>query len=146
MKPANVFAILCTVLIILIILTGCGSGVVSTPVEQGEFRQYALAFEETARLHGRDLHGAALSVSIEFGNPEGAVTARCYFEGRIVIAKEAWEGISEMQRRVRMFHELGHCVLQRQHTDQPSIMNGQWELGAPQYRKDQEFYDSELFQ
>jgi hypothetical protein len=35
----------------------------------------------------------------------------------IKINKKFWETASEVQRRILIFHELGHCVLDRRHDD-----------------------------
>lgn len=45
---------------------------------------------------------------------------------KITIDPDDWEGLCELQRKALVWHELGHCVLDRPHTndgDPPSYMN-----------------------
>ncbi len=93
-----------------------------------------------------------LSVDLEFADLEGQ-NGRCDYGKRILIDRGSWDMESEVNREVVMFHEMGHCILNRRnHTDilldngQPSsIMDGRY---RPQYAyvENREYYLDELFQ
>lgn len=136
-------------LAILLLLASCGRGVEPPQANQGEFRAYAEAFEETARAHGKDLKGASFSVEIKFGTPreDGKVgyCERSFFTApEITILKEWWEKLPNSGRKVLLFHELGHCVLHRDHTTNRSIMI-QRGIGADEFERHEGFYEAELF-
>lgn len=55
-----------------------------------------------------------------------------------------WVKASEAQREILMFHELGHCDLRLDHTDEDRIMNPQL-LGGDYYLDNKEFLINSLF-
>ncbi len=70
----------------------------------------------------------------------------------IRINPDQWQTLGETGRQILLFHELGHCVLNRDHrTDRredrspasimfPSLLN------PIVYRRDREYYQHELFE
>ncbi len=87
-----------------------------------------------------------LTVSLEFGDMGGAgEDGKCVAHTRIVIDKTFWKYAWPQRKEVLLLHELGHCLLGREHTPglldsgQPSsLMNGQ-------YRPDLTFYENEVY-
>lgn len=90
---------------------GCGRNI------DPEFMPYVERFMKDGGLT------AITSIQIEFGNAEGAV-ARCSktFSGPIIrVQRSAWgfvgNELGESGREQFLYHELGHCVLGRDHVD-----------------------------
>lgn len=101
------------------LIFGCGQA----PHDPGIFSPYVQEFEDTARSQGVSVSAAGMS--IEFGTPAiSDELANCDWSGHIVVKQDVWDGLNEYDRKMLMFHEMGHCVLGRQHSDQPgSIMS-----------------------
>ena len=66
----------------------------------------------------------------------GSFWGRCHkAQGYIEVDKKVWERVSNTLREMLVFHELGHCALSRQHSDnKESLM--QAPLMNPDYYKD----------
>lgn len=64
----------------------------------------------------------------------------------ILIDPNFWYSPSttEKDREVLMYHELGHCDLDRDHIDPSSIME-EYHIGGGEYEDHEEYYKSELF-
>lgn len=61
----------------------------------------------------------ATNLIIEYGvTSHKSAGATCYSEGtpRIVVDRDTWSVMSDVSRREVIFHEMGHCVLGRDHT------------------------------
>lgn len=82
--------------------------------------------------------------------PTAVVAGSCFRQTgrspRIVINTEIWQNITETRRKVLMFHELGHCVLFRDHIQgfNTSIMNP-WVISDSKFESDEEELLAELF-
>lgn len=62
-------------------------------------------------------YGHRINNRIDFGVTDGDHVAECYYlEANVVVRKEFWDQATDLTREQLMFHELGHCVLGRQHT------------------------------
>lgn len=75
----------------------------------------------------------------------------CWSYGTVEIVRRTWETISETQKHLLIYHELGHCVLKRPHRDDiyddhcpKSIMNS-IEAYDFCYDRHKEEMDKELF-
>jgi len=56
--------------------------------------------------------------NVRFGLLEGDTVGLCiydFFNSNVIIDESAWESYSHNKREVLVFHELGHCVLNRGH-------------------------------
>jgi hypothetical protein len=92
----------------------------SPPETPPEFAIYLADFEVQARLHGRNI---STDIPVAFGDlsdrePENGdqVIGLCYFTPRhIVIDKSWWTKAPAWGKESLIFHELGHCVLDRDH-------------------------------
>jgi len=86
-------------------------------------RAYETVFHKEARERGWDAYPTTLEVKYEF--IEGFSTeARCGFgDNTVTIDAETWEKASDTHREVLVFHELGHCLLMRNHRNECSLMN-----------------------
>jgi len=98
--------------LILTLLCGCGRA----QRHVDGFETELSAFEEAARVEGRAIDTSNLV--IEFGQVEPGKAANCQItdQGPIVQVKESiWTGYDREDREALIFHELGHCLLGRQH-------------------------------
>jgi hypothetical protein len=98
--------------VLCLLLTACGKPQRNT----GDFEHYVAAFEEQAAAHGHTMHIEDLTV--EYGDT-GGKPAICKMGKRLIIVKEStWKtSLSESSRLRIMFHELGHCILERGHAE-----------------------------
>lgn len=118
------------------------------------FESYVDSFRVAASSRGRALEIEDLI--IEFGTPaSGNADATC-FQGRgsprIVIDKAKWDAMADAKKTALLFHEMGHCVLQREHKPgngranacPDSVMNP-YTLSEFCFSKWQDEYLAELF-
>lgn len=94
------------------------------------------------------------SIKVKFSNKMEAGGTCLRRNGRtpvITINKKAWITMTDSQREQLMFHELGHCVLNRDHCDkanygQPmSLMHTDKYVGDRFYHEHRHWYYIELF-
>lgn len=134
----------------ILVVSGCGR-----EYNVSGFESYVSSFEESAHARGVDL--AIADLVIEFGTPAAPTAdATCYQGGntvpRIVIDQKKWDAMPEAKRTALLFHEMGHCVLDRPHLDGAksgsscpvSVMNS-YTLSATCYSSNEDYYLSELF-
>ncbi|MCP3932093.1 MAG: hypothetical protein GY705_23725 [Bacteroidetes bacterium] len=87
---------------------------------------YFDSFEYEASLRGLDINLLEAGVEGYIENIEDdGVIGQCQSGSgrRILIDDQYWKRASSMQRESVIFHELGHCYLQRDHSDD-SYSNG----------------------
>lgn len=91
----------------------------------------------------------AEQMSIEFTDtiPSRDIVASCSGGKHIAVYRPVWVKASHTKREMIIFHELGHCVLNREHsstTDKPSLM-AESLISVRAYRENREYYLRELF-
>lgn len=126
------------ILLASLFLTGCGSNFIDdhirksdpsprrpAPVIDDAFKQYVARFE--------DAYGQKVSMLIQFEKQEAPRLGVCYSwddgHREIKIDREGWDDMSDLGKEQLMFHELGHCQLNRPHIED-NIKLGRW-LNAP---------------
>lgn len=69
----------------------------------------------------------------------------------IFINERSWKKLNRIEKKLLIYHELGHCVLDRRH-DESIFINGEPKsimhpngITWKQYRKSKRYYDRELF-
>ena len=82
---------------------------------------YFDSFESAAKVRGIevDLSSEGISAFLLSIN-EGSVIGKCSSKGdnkTITIDSDFWRSASHFERELVVFHELGHCYLQRNHLD-----------------------------
>lgn len=89
-----------------------------------ELEAYVQQFREEAQKRGKAV--ATDNLIIEFGQPSlKEACGECVLEAgktpRIILAKNAscWQQVSTQERECLVFHELGHCLLNRSHVATP---------------------------
>lgn len=103
---------------VILILTAC-STIKVTPVEGDAFVKYVERFEV---LYGQRVTGVDISLGL-ITDLDGSVMTKtgavCFMTTprKIVLNVVNWEDKSELFQEMLVFHELGHCVLNRRHTD-----------------------------
>lgn len=133
---------------------------------EADLAPYVQSFVEDAEKHGMTIDVSALQAKIvdmpeEIG-PMGWVTVgTCYYQAAawkesplIIISRSYWKDASPSNRKVLMYHELGHCMLLRDHDDtmtevgkkeiHSSIMNS-FVLAPFEFRDSEKYYVDELF-
>lgn len=99
---------------LIFIFTGCGKTLSIAP----EFQSTVDEFNQVAAQHG---HNGVDNLIVEFGQTSNKnAGATCYQDSgtpRVAVDEKTWNSASDKQRKEMMFHELGHCVLNRSHTE-----------------------------
>ena len=99
-------------LLSLLFFTGCAPAILEI---DPELQEYVTYFEE---LHGQEI----TDLKASFGDTTVIgknVVGYCRFGmvPEIVVSREYWDRSDYLSREELMFHELGHCVLDRDHND-----------------------------
>jgi len=103
-----------TWLVLVVLVTGCGRD-----YRVSGFESYVDSFKAAAKTVGHEL--TINDLIIEFGKPASEnADATCYQGAgtpRIAVDRSRWEKMEEMKRTALLFHEMGHCVLERRHKE-----------------------------
>lgn len=94
--------------------TACGRPPV---LEIGGFENYVQRFEMKSQEAGNPVKVTELK--IQFGDLEAAYEDGICELGdmtpTITVSKPSWDQMDDTEREILMFHEMGHCVLNRKH-------------------------------
>jgi len=90
-------------------LGGCGR------LDLGEFAPYVQRFEAEGQARGWDVQVTNLVVKL--GDLPDGMYGICHhgLTPEIEVSRAYWPGATEEQREILLFHELGHCILEREH-------------------------------
>lgn len=143
----------------LLVLVGCGKNYnpdLNRPHVNKDLQIYVNRFVQVAEELGRPVSLGRLQVEF-VPSMEGNVIGKCYYGTgrRIEINRSYWErsNVRNSDRESLMFHELGHCILNRGHDDRSmpgyywleiSIMNS-YHLSYTYYENNWQYYMKELF-
>jgi hypothetical protein len=137
-------------LILFVALSACGRAPV---LELGQFSSYVERFEEVSSTVGAPVKVTDLVV--KFGTvgerQDGVCETGDFIPPTIIINSKNWGKMSEDEREALMFHELGHCVLTRNHVTEmmdeetPLSMMYPIALNPSRYVEHREHYHRELF-
>ena len=87
-----------------------------------DLRPYFLMFQEEAltRGHNISIMDSSLIAVLSTDLPNNII-GQCQHNttkpNEIKISKRTWQNFTAIQREYVVFHELGHCILHRSHTD-----------------------------
>ncbi len=105
---------------IALALSACGRAPV---LELGQFASYVERFEQVSSKVGKPVKVTDLVV--RFGSPEevgerrdGVCETGDFIPPTVILNVRNWGRMSEESREALMFHELGHCVLFRNHVSE----------------------------
>ena len=88
-----------------------------------EFEEYVDQFFEEAQKRNLDISRDDYTFSVNFG--EEVALGVCFLNSdRIEINRFYWGTLSDLTRQYLIFHELGHCILERLHDD-AALPNGE---------------------
>lgn len=115
-----------TTKILLLLILGCTWMSCSTEndkVIESELISYFEDFENEATARGLDIKIENIDIGAYIHNIETRGTlgqCKSYSDGshEVVIDAQYWERISTIEREYLVFHELGHCILDREHKDE----------------------------
>jgi hypothetical protein len=125
-------------LVAAFILQACGPS-----LHLGDFAQYAYDFRSEAAKRGVEVILA--DVYIEYHVLDAKTLADCRGGSDKIIRVDPvkWETLTEAQREVLMYHEFGHCLLDKDHTPytimQSTLLNADYYVGNKESLLDQLF-------
>lgn len=135
-------------LVFILSITACASA--SKPInEHREVAEIVREFEYFCNCR--------VDIPIYFTSFDSSVIGMCYgflgpyFLKSIDLDKEYWDNASFYQKEELLFHELGHCILNRMHDDRmiPSGFPHPYSIMYPytfyQYQYHRDYYIEELF-
>lgn len=102
-------------LLIALIFVGCGDEM-SGKIDNA-LLPIALEFQADAIAHGSSVKVTSINIGFDdqYGMDLGeGIIAGCKVEG-IIVARKIWEMATDLERKVVMYHEFGHCLLGRDH-------------------------------
>ncbi len=119
-------------LVLALVLVGCAEAphrldvgpefiehVLEFQIESGHYLQTPVLIDNLVVRFGPMHYGAA---------PD--VVGYCAYRGGetpvITIRHDKWVTYSHVMREELMFHELGHCILDRSHDSRTMVLEGQW--------------------
>lgn len=112
-------------LYIVIIILFCGCSDDKVQVIPIELQSYVDMFFEEGKLRGLNASLDEVDLTIQFGSLSGVRDGQCSFRNNtITIDREKWDLMPEESRVWLIFHELGHCILGRQHRNE-TMENGE---------------------
>lgn len=134
-------------------LTGCGKD--KKRDVDPSLDSYVTAFENASVDNGGGVKVDNLSAQFgDLDNPSerGVCVTKGDDTPTITISKTIWDRIPESERRELMFHELGHCVLFREHLDAltndghtPASLMNKYAIQGTTYSQYEKQYEAELF-
>ncbi len=113
---------------LLALLFGCGSAATAEPDIDPIYQTYYEHFLEDAAKEHTDVNPSGLTIITvpSIANDKKGIVTRgdCLMSAkRVRISKKYWDLSTEGQREHLIYHELGHCLLYRHHTDKKMIVN-----------------------
>ena len=109
----------------VLVLSGCGQEALELQTHDfdEELSRYRNEFYDVAAARGRDGSLAptvmmrAARVTTDSGEPAAAVCERGGIIPVVTVDSLTWPALSKIQKRGLVFHELGHCLLERSHKE-----------------------------
>ncbi len=146
-------------MLVFFLLFGCKKDKIEYIVDS-DFEEYVQRFINEAAARGVEIDFSDTGLLIEYSDRivDGA-SGYCYLgEHHIVIDKSEWTALTDTQKEYLLFHELGHCELDRRHKNDQfenllweSLMRGdplvgtQQNIPVPYYGFRKNYYRDELF-
>lgn len=113
--------------IILLIWTGCRENPQKEIIIPSEFQEYVDRFIAEGAVRGYEIDFSDTGLLIEFRDAVDTESGGVCFLGRhhIQIEKFYWDNANDLEKEGVIFHELGHCELDRLHRND-TLPNGEW--------------------
>ena len=148
------------VLLSFLLLFGCKKDDPIEYIVDSDFEEYVQRFIDEAAARGVEIDFSDTGLLIEYSDRivDGA-SGYCYVgQHHIVIDKSEWSTLTDTQKEYLLFHELGHCELDRRHKNDQfdnllweSLMRGdplvgtQQNIPVPYFGFRKNYYRDELF-
>lgn len=112
-------------LILLLGLFGCGTFYVSPHINP-ELEPYVTSFQQEGIKRGKYVSTEKLNIDFaDIQSSKPNVVGLCYLiSGKVEIDINWWLIASNAEKENLVYHELGHCLLNRDHCEAPS--NSSW--------------------
>jgi hypothetical protein len=125
-----------------------------------EFRDVYNAFQHEAILHHKSLNYANLTIEMYEPRVQDDVNGYCELSGDsappyIAIKRSKWNSVDAYGKEALLFHELGHCILHRDHINGlirdsnghliPQSIMYPYSFASTIYKDYREYYLDELF-
>ena len=107
----------------MLIISSCStdSPVGEVSIED-EIMPYFIDFQEEGNKRGLDIDIMNAGIDGVFDSINGVAAGQCatYTDGSstIRVDKAYWDQVHHLKKELLIFHELGHCYLKRNHTDE----------------------------
>ncbi len=143
------------VLLLITVLTACGPDTTVRTLPKNIYRPLAVYVDRFEQLYHIEIVGNYSMILADLGSEATGIVGECDTETkRMRFDRVYWNEANDQQREVVVFHELGHCVLNRPHTKASiagpnntavpaSIMYPQV-LDTDLYKKNRDYYCQEL--
>ncbi len=84
-----------------------------------DLQEYFDLFKEAGDARGFEIDFEAKNITAEIRTiVDNSILGQCFTNSKeIIIDRGYWDGLSEIDREFLIFHELGHCYLDRGHLD-----------------------------
>jgi hypothetical protein len=134
-----------------VVTSACGR---EPKIEIGpEFQPYVTRFQEKGEEVGKPVQIVDLIVKFGQTDPkqDGVCETSDHTSPTILVNERAWNDMDDLGRESLMFHELGHCVLNRSHVlikssdGAPSSLMYPVAISLKTYLDNHEYYIRELF-
>lgn len=100
----------------ILFLLGCACRTEPVQVIEPELEPYIQDFFAAGNPRGYSGTLETVDLIAEFGSTQGDAEGQCQRRrNRVTVDRERWEQLSEDRRKWLVFHELGHCLLNRDH-------------------------------
>ena len=111
--------------LIVVLLVGCAEDPPEINVDP-VFQEFVDQFIVEAARFGQEIDFSDTGLSIQFRDVTDRASAGvCLGNHRIEIETVAWAARSDLGKQDLIFHELGHCELDRRHRND-KLANGEW--------------------
>lgn len=128
-----------TAILLFTTLSSCGvplplqSAVRQFSTTDKAFESYITEFEQLGKTINKDISFVIGDIPVNFGNIENiendSFQGVCYTytdgSKEVIIRKTWWDNHTDDYRRSLIFHELGHCRLDREHLDDTREVSGE---------------------
>lgn len=132
------------------LLAACGKGLDTQKavLRNAEFQLFFDVFKKEAESRGA-FRAEYESISIEFGETDegqGAVCRKPAIGARhIVVNERVWRQLIDLKQAMLILHELGHCALDREHSNHSKSVMAQPLPGSGDFDQNYDAYLNELF-
>ena len=104
-------------IILVTLISGCSKEKIQ--VIPNEFQSYVDMFFAEGNQRGLNTNLDDVDLRIQFGTLSGTTAGQCSFQSNTVtIDQNKWNSMTEEKKVWLIFHELGHCILDRQHKNE----------------------------